>query len=132
MFLRIRIIFNVICFSSNDNKSSERMTPFLEGIRKWSKIWQKLPIIVRGKPNIPTSRRQVLPVIDLRQTRFHMEWPLAQQKWSRFLSVIITTNLLEGQQLIRCCNVWANCKPTSSCNTTSNKQLKKSPKLRDF
>jgi len=29
---------------------------------------------VTGKPKIPTSRRQVLPVIDLRQTRFRMDW----------------------------------------------------------
>ena len=32
----------------------------------------KLPVIVTGKPIISTSRRQVLPDIDLRQTGFRM------------------------------------------------------------
>jgi len=32
-----------------------------------------LPVIVTGKPKISTSRRQVLPDIDLRQTRFHID-----------------------------------------------------------
>ena len=33
-----------------------------------------------GKPKIPTSRRQVLPVIDLRQTRFHIDCPMLASK----------------------------------------------------
>jgi len=33
-----------------------------------------LPVIVTGKPKISTSRRQVLPDIDLRQTRFRIDW----------------------------------------------------------
>jgi len=33
-----------------------------------------VPVIVTGKLKISTSRRQVLSDIDLRQTRFCMDW----------------------------------------------------------
>jgi len=35
-----------------------------------SKVGHKLPVIVTGKQKCSTSRRQVLPDIDLRQTGF--------------------------------------------------------------
>jgi len=33
-----------------------------------------MSVLVTGKPKISTSRRQVLSDIDLRQTRFRMDW----------------------------------------------------------
>jgi len=38
-----------------------------------------LPVIVTGKPKISTSRRQVLPDIDLGQTRFRINWSVDLQ-----------------------------------------------------
>jgi len=45
---------------------------------------------MKGKPKIPTSRRQVLSVIDLRQTRFCMDCILNILGYSKKQEVCIT------------------------------------------
>jgi len=55
-----------------------------------------MPVIVTGKPKISTNRRQVLPDIDLRQTRFRMDCYI-----SNFLYMIVED--IQGLQIVQAC-----------------------------